>query len=202
MSFADRQYPVNKGKYGNLKTIPRIVNKISAIFDQACERNDRTMVVRFDLHYPQDMAAPHDNTNISKAITKLKQVYARNGAAPEYLWVREQKSSDNPHYHCILLVDADVVTSREQIFQDAERLWCSTIGASRNNLLYDCTVGRDGKPHRNGIVIDKHAPDGQRNFEEAHHQGAYVGKEAGKAPAKDGLRDYGCSRISNSHGAT
>lgn len=195
MSFENRQYPVNRGKYGNCKVIGSIGKKLSALLDQACEQSGKTMVVRFDLHYPQDQDAPGDNKDISRTMAKLKQKYKRDNTSPEYAWAREQKASHNPHYHCVLLVDAKRVGAPKQVFQDAEQLWGSTIGANRKGLLNDCCRGKDGKPHENGIIIDKHAPDGRENFEKAHHQISYLEKAVDKAPPKDGLRDIGTSRI-------
>jgi len=195
MPFENRQYPVNKGKFGNLKTIDSIGKSLSALLDQACEQNDKTMVLRFDLHYPQDRDAPGDNKDISRAMAKLKQKYKRDSTSPEYAWVREQKTSPNPHYHCVLLVDAEQVNTPKAVFEDAEQLWISTIGANRTGLLHDCFRGKCGKAHENGIIIDKHAPDGRTCFEKARHQISYLEKEADKAPPKDGLRDIGMSRI-------
>ena len=195
MSFKNRQYPVNKGKFGNLKTIDSIGKRLSELLDQACEQNDKTMAVRFDLHYPQDENAPGDNKDISRTMAKLKQKYKRDNSSPEYAWAREQKTSDNPHYHCVLLVDAEQVNTPDPVFQDAEQLWGSTIGANRKGLLNDCFRGKNGEPHENGIIIDKHAPDGRENFEKVRHQISYLEKAAGKGPAKDGLRNIGTSRI-------
>lgn len=200
MSFANRQYPVNKGKFGNLKTIDNIGKKLSALLDQACERNDKTMVVRFDLHFPQDQDAPGDNKDISRTMAKLKQKYKRGNTSPEYAWAREQEASHNPHYHCVLLVDAERVDTPAAIFDDAEQLWGSTIGANRKGLLNDCFRGKKGERHENGIIIDKHAPDGRKNFEKARHQISYLEKAAGKGPAKDGLRDIGTSRTGKKAG--
>ena len=92
MSFKNRQYPVTKGKFGNLKTIDSIGKKLSAILEQACDQNDKTMAVRFDLHYPQDEDAPGDNKDISRTMAKLKQKYKRGNTSPEYAWSREQKN--------------------------------------------------------------------------------------------------------------
>lgn len=202
MSFANRQYPVNKGKFGNLKTIDSIGKKLSALLDQACEQNDKTMPVRFDLHYPQDQEAPGDNKDISRTMAKLSQKYKRGDTSPEYAWVREQKKNRNPHYHCVLLVDAERVNTPKQVFQDAEQLWGSTIGANRKGLLNDCFQGKNREPHENGIIIDKHAPDGRKNFEKARHQISYLEKAADKGPTKDGLRNFGTSRIDKKNGGS
>jgi Protein of unknown function (DUF3296). len=188
--------PVNRGKYGDLPVKDVILKKTAGLLEHMVSKHGKVLPVRFDVHYPKDVLAPGDNKDISRMITKLRQNYARKGCDPHFIWVREQKDSPNPHYHCTLLMNANKVRSFGHVFDNAERLWGSTIDSISPGLIEHC-MGDEGeaRPFSNGILIVRADADFEEKYKHVHHQISYLAKASGKAEPKDGLRDFGMSRI-------
>ena len=195
------EYPVNKGRFGTLSINESIQKKITNLLKHVCTENSKTLGVRFDVHYPADYQAAGDNEDISKMIAKLKQKYERDGLNPYYYWVREQERSPNPHYHCGIFLDGNKVRKFNHVFRNAEKYWRSTIDTKQKGLIHHCTRGKDGKPHRNGIIVRRYSGDpeqqkrNEQDFADMHHQNSYVSKRSSKSGPKDGLRDIGISRL-------
>lgn len=105
---------------------------------------NRTLVIRLDLHFP-DTDSPHpmggDNRALARFWDSLKakltarQKSFRNTSDLDYAWAREQYESVNPHYHLLILVDANVFrgvgrvnSKRRTIFKMVEEAWASALG--------------------------------------------------------------------------
>jgi len=194
-----KKYPVNKGKDGNLEIRDSIQSKVTKLLDHVCEKHSKVLAVRYDVHYPSDHMVSGDNRDISRHSAKLVQLYKRQGLDPHYLWVREEgQRGENPHYHCMLFLNGHKVRKYNHVFNNAEKLWQSTLGVEQGGLIDHCTKGKRGDSHENGMLISKSDPNFENRFDAVHHQASYVSKESTKAPAKDGLRDIGMSRITSS----
>jgi len=191
-----RNYPVNQGQEGTLDVNHEIQNKLTVLQEHVCSKHSKVLSVRFDVRYPQDYPASGDNKDISKMISKMNQAYKRMGYDPDYMWVREKMRSDNPHYHCVLFLNGSKTRKFNHVFKTAESLWGSTIGADVAGCIDHCT-GND----KNGLLIvskrDGSTDSHHDNFDAVHLQNSYLAKENGKGLPKDGLRNFGMSRIPN-----
>lgn len=189
------KYPVNRGTENNLGIKHHIQKRLTELQEYVCHKHGKVLAVRFDVHYPQDYNASGDNKHISRMIAKMVQHYDRQGLDPHYAWAREQESSSNPHYHCILFLNGNKIRSFSHVFSNAKKYWSSTIQADVDGCIHHCTRGKDGVEHENGILIRRDSDDYQGKFNMVHHQGSYLSKTAGKGNPKDGIRDVGVSRI-------
>lgn len=189
------KYPVNRGSEGNLRIKEDMQKRLTNLQEYMCEKHSKTLVVRYDLHYPREYQSSGDNKDISRTTAKLIQHYKRLGIDTAYAWSRERGQSHNPHYHCVLFLDGQKVNSYMSVFYNASKYWSSTIGCK--GTIHYCLEDRKGNPQENGIMI-ANSKDHKREdrFNDSHYQVSYLSKVRDKAPAKDGLRDYGMSRIS------
>lgn len=120
---------VNTDAYGPLNE--RYVTRIKQTLDKCIEEHPRTMVIRFDLHFPSNKQKTYrkDSTLVTKFIASLKSQieseYKRkkklevrvHKTSLRYLWVREFGSrpdddlseDDNQpvHYHVALMLNKD-----------------------------------------------------------------------------------------------
>lgn len=102
------------------------------------------------------------NVDIRKCMAKINQKLTRDNLDPTYIWVREQNTSQHPHFHCAVLVDGHKSQNPYRVFSTAERLWKSTIDSESDGLLHRCEKSKNGNYHKNGIMIRK---DDENYFE-------------------------------------
>lgn len=189
-------YPVNKGKDGNLELNDEIQAKLTELQEGFCKKHCKAMAVRFDIRYPESYQSSGDNKDISRMIAKLVQEYSRKGYDPAYIWVREQNTSHNPHYHCAILLNGNKTRRYRQILNSAERFWRSTINIDTTGCIDHCRKGENGM-----LIVTKRdgsADNYHDNFDAVHYQLSYLAKQNGKATEKDGVRNFGMSRIKRS----
>ena len=74
----------------------------------------RVLFIRFDLRFPRDHVANGKNDEISRFFKKMKDNARTNECEFHYVWVREQKESANPHYHCLVLLNGSVVRNHRR----------------------------------------------------------------------------------------
>jgi hypothetical protein len=173
-----------------------ILNSIDELINYYTSKHRKAMLIRFDLHYPFDYLGNTDtNQHISRCMTKIRQKYQRQNLDPEYIWTREQGTSKHPHYHCAIMLNASKVLAYNHVFKNSEELWKSTIGTSADGLVNHCMKSKDGTPHENGIYLDRSNPNYHSRLQDVYRQTSYIAKANDKGGYKDGLRDYGMSRI-------
>ncbi|MBD5416543.1 MAG: inovirus Gp2 family protein [Desulfovibrio sp.] len=175
---------------GDYPVIPQIQEKATQLFDSYQQRHSRVLSVREDIRYPADYGPVYDNEDIAKTMAKVAQTFKRKGLDPAYIWVRAEKSSEHPHYHCLVLLDGQKTRSAGMVYDVTERHWQNTIGASAVGLIERCNGDRE-HPHENGEVIPRSV--GRPDY--VNRQISYIAKTKEKSPRKDGLRDFGMSRL-------
>ncbi|MDR1509807.1 MAG: inovirus Gp2 family protein, partial [Synergistaceae bacterium] len=114
----------------------KILKATEDIINDYTTRHSKTMATRFDFHYPVDYQ--HDtstNKNISFCMAKLVKKYKRYGLDPSFIWTREQRYSENPHYHCMMLLNGSKTKNPYHIFKNAEKLWSLTIDSDASGLV-------------------------------------------------------------------
>jgi len=181
ISCHESSYPVMVDMYQQFLTL----------LDQYHKEHSRIFPVRFDLHYPQEISGNRSNTDISNCMFKINQYFKRKGSDPVYAWVREEsENSDNPHYHCILLLNGQKKRNINEVYDVAKRLWCSTIQSDSSGLLDKCN-----KRGLNGIMINRSDEEHQKQVDNVVRQLSYMSKPLHKSEHNDGHRNYGMSRI-------
>lgn len=174
-----------------------IKNKITYLLDVYLHSHSKALIVRFDVHYPEDYPMVSGNEDISACIAYVVKKYNRQRLDPSYIWVREQQRSVHPHYHCALLLNGQKVRGYRHVFQNVEEAWGRTLGCSVSGCINYCLSDDDSD--YNGKIIRRDAGpvsfDIRRN--EVLHQLFYLAKTYSKELDYDGLRNFGCSRIPN-----
>ena len=189
--------------------MPELNQKAQTLLADYNERHSKVLPIRFDVRYPQDFqedkgdmnktdfandkeqVSTMDNKDISKMIAKLCQHCKRKGLDPAYIWVREQETSKTPHYHGILLLNGHKTQNPYGVFSKAEELWQKTIGSNQPGLIHHCNKNPDGSYRKNGEVFRR----SEGIPEHVQRQISYMVKPSGKGEPKDGLRDFGMSRL-------
>ncbi len=173
------RYPVKNNMYENY----------IELFFMYQLKHSKVFWVRFDLRYPDDIKAPQDNTNIQKFIAYVVKYFKRKKLDPIYFWSRDQKHSINPHYHCSLMVNGNLTQSANYLYNIITETWLRTIGATEPALVHRC-LEENGKPC--GQMIRR----GEEISAWTLGKISYLCKPDDKGQPKDGVRDFGMSRIS------
>lgn len=160
--------------------------------------HSKTMVIRFDLSFPQDYPLVYNNNAISETIAYIVKKYGRRGLEPMYFWCMEQKKSSHPHYHVVLFLDGQKVRSYDHVFYNVQEAWGRSLGVNVSGCVHHCnTYLGQVYMDRNGLQIRR--CDGieamQQQMQAVYNQISYLAKEDTKLPANDGLRNFGMSRL-------
>lgn len=164
-----------------------ILDSMSRMLTYHTEKYCRVLVCRFDLRYPDGYVLPLRNNHVSIFYDRLKQYLRRNGADPQLMWVREQHSSPNPHYHFLMSVQGIDYMNPKRIYNRALEYWGNAIGVSNPiGLLDSCNQAGPGHYHlypREGAF--------QRIFPECFQRCSYMAKVATKGELPKGK--HNCS---------
>lgn len=172
--------------------------KIETLITDMTKKHSKVLFIRFDVRFPQAIRYPSDNDIFSQFIARFIKKQQRRGLDPAYLWVREQDSSINHHYHCILLLNGHKVNKGYPILLGADALWSQTLGTQQQGLVHFCNRAFDGSAQPNGLMIrrDKLAKEGVE--EQCLDWGSYLAKKYSKDGSLYSTRSVGNSRIPQS----
>ena len=175
-----------------------ILNPLTNLFNGYVDEHSKTLVVRFDLHYPATYPMVTNNACLSELIAYITKKYQRWGLSPKYFWVMEQAHSHNPHYHVVLFLDGQKVRSYSHVFHAVEDAWSRALGVDVSGCIHHCNSYNGAiDMNRNGLQIRR--CDGEELFhtqqQAVYNQISYLAKEDTKAERNDGLRNFGMSRF-------
>lgn len=190
------------------KSIPFVYkNKVWRLLNSAGGHDKkimRTIIDRFDVmhsYYAEVLTCqfilfphkiPYNNQIISDFFTALipylKRHYIDNDPAIKlghigYLWVREQSTSDKPHYHCVLWLNEDKVNSSYGILALAKQLWCEQ---------FDGTLSI---PDNNYYISKRLQADSGASQQEVICRLSYLAKNATKGCHSSNIKRYGANRL-------
>ncbi len=177
-----------------------ILSPLGTILQIYIEEHSKTLAVRFDLHYTQGYPLIESNKHISETIAYISKKYKRQGLDPKYFWVMEQHQSSHPHYHVVLFLDGQKVRSYAHVFHNVEQAWARALQIEdASGLVHHCNVDCNGSVdmNRNGLEIRRCDDEvtRQAQLQAVYKQISYLAKENDKSNTKDGLRNFGMSRI-------
>ncbi len=166
-----------------------ILDKIYGLFNYMINKHNKILFVRFDVTYPENYNAPEGNDIFEKFIANFIKNRSRAGYDPKYLWVREQHTSSNSHYHCILLLDGNKTQNIYGHLAEVEKFWSNALRLDINEtkgLINYCNRYSDG------MMIRRNTTDFNSQLTAAYQWASYLGKINSKQRI-DGVRNYGCS---------
>ena len=94
-----------------------------------------TYGVRLDARFPLGYVATNANAECSELIRQLKERYTYHHISTHYVAVREQNTSDNPHYHIVILFDGSKVDNGWAVKMKAADIWQRIIGPGAGPCL-------------------------------------------------------------------
>lgn len=108
----------------------KIMERLFMLIGDMSNKLSRFIAIRFDLR--QGEYIDH-NSYISTFFKKLKEDIKKDyrNTLISYLWVRERKTSEAPHYHAVIFLDASKVMHSHNIFQKIQHLWAG-IGLKKS----------------------------------------------------------------------
>lgn len=146
----------------------------------------RTFVVFFGLNYPyySDII---DNSAVQEFMDRfLKYLSNTKGLRPMYVWVREQGTSGNPHYHLVLLLDGRKIQNLHGVMEEAKRLWGEINKCDGDGLVH----------YKNGSwMLRTDSPTYQSDIAECVRHASYLAKSNTKGNAPHRQREYGCTQL-------
>ena len=159
---------------------PAIQNRINVLLTSALTVHAQVLLIRFDVRYPLGYIAPVDNSLFQKFIETYRRYLDRNGFKPLYLWVREQNTSVNPHYHVFFLLEAIRYMPN---LNHADELWANVLGlpVGSKGLLHFCNP--------NGTMLRR---DSKSDATSAAGYLSYLAKDYSKLPVES-VRLWGSS---------
>ena len=147
----------------------------------------RTFVIFFGLNYPHYVHVA-DNNAIQEFMDRfLKYLNVTRGSRPMYVWVREQSSSDNPHYHFMLLLDGRKIQNRYGIMAEATRLWGAINRCDGNGLVHFAT---------DSMMLRTDSSTYSQDVAQCIYYSSYMAKTNTKGNAPYRQREYGCTQLS------
>lgn len=184
MSTSDKR---NEGYY------EEILDKIDSLLGDMIRRHEKVLFTTFGVNYPANSAGqyPEDNSLISRFMEALALHCKRRGYDPKYLWARESSSTDQTHYHVMLLLNADITQNAHGIFNKATDLWQGCLGIEdAGGLIHWRNDDRYG-----GVKIRRNASDFTEVFDHCFQRAGYGAKCFSKGDSPAYVNEYGCSRL-------
>ena len=161
---------------------PRIRSSICNLLHNYLERHNKSLIIRFCVRFPTEHQP--GRKEISRFIETLKHELQKNYLDPSYIWVREQVTSEHPHFHVVFFVNGNKVQNPTAIYQLAEMLWNVTLNTNYGGLV----------EFERYCSVRKCDYDYPQQLEYAINMLSYIAKDFSKGPINDGYRDFGMTR--------
>ncbi len=115
----------------------RAINKrINQMVNDMSERHSRVCVTRIDITYPEEIQSDGSNKDIIRLNNNLRSFMDRNNIDFEYVTVREQVDSHNPHYHSIFCTDGSKLSKPKRLQETSNEIWKGIVGSEKNGLVH------------------------------------------------------------------
>lgn len=161
-----------------------IIDSINKLLNTMIAKHNKVFFVRFDLTYPQHGNYPNDNQHLSKFTEGLIRHLNRKKYDPKYLWVREQSSSINHHYHFIMLLNGNKTQNPYGLFEKAQSLWGQRLNVDGSGLVHfgECRM------------IRRSSPEYKSSLQECMDLASYLAKVYSKGNVAPRVRQMGKSK--------
>jgi len=184
--------------------IPEIMRSINDLLNAMVTRHCKVFIVRIDVRFP--VGFTHDGTNvlISEWIRRVVGYYGYHKIGCAQLWVREQKTSENPHYHVLLLLNGSLIQNGGGVREIAARTWTNLLKRDdAGPCIHLCQPYASGS----GIMIQRPTKtsmgakaEQERSAFDATFNGviawaSYLAKTYTKGNAPYRIREFGASRL-------
>lgn len=183
-----------------------IQGKIEELIDEANERHNKVLPIRMDFHFPQGYQHNGENEEIQKLHKRVSRRDRYRRTDSRYLTVREQNTSDCPHYHTLLLVDGNKHQNPRGIQEEVASIWLDIVGSDQKGIVNFCKH-QEGYPipplemirrpssRATGEQLEKQTAAFEKARQVALDHADYLAKETTKGNAPDGVREMLASQV-------
>lgn len=174
-----------------------ILQAIESLLNDMTMRHGKVFFSMFVLKYPADSAStyPSDNSLLSRFIEALTLHCKRKKSDPRYLWVRENSTTGQVHYHIILFLNGDLIQNAYGILQKATELWQGCLGVGDGKgLVHLCTSDEEYAQY-GGIKIIRNDSGVQQVLNKCFQVASYLAKRYSKGGLPPNVNGFGRSRL-------
>lgn len=175
--------------------------KIDETIKLALNAYPRTSAMRVDLRYPEGYTVV-ENNHISKFIASFKAIIRadlnkkkRGKSTPRFIWVKEQDSSNHPHYHIVVFLNGNIYsnlgyfTAKEgNTAARIRQAWASALGVHIIDI-----DGAVHYPDHATYTLNKTDPNYKAQYDKLFYRLSYFAKKATKHYGNGG-KNFGSSR--------
>jgi len=176
-----------------------ILEKIKSLLQYMVTNHNKVFFVMLVLKYPVGSVSmyPSNNSLLSSFLESFILNYKRKGYDPKYLWVREQSSTGQFHYHLMLLFDGNKIQNAHGVLKDAIRLWSHCLMVENGGGLVHLWEPGGDKFKYGGIMIRRFEWEYEKDYKKCFEAASYLAKRYSKGEAPAYVNEYGMSRLSN-----
>ena len=134
-----RGLPLNTTAKGHDGYYVEVLEAIYKVMTYMYNNYDNVFMTQFTLTYPVDVTTQENENNlsISRCCWNIIRALRAEGINGMFVWGREQSSSENPHYHLMLLVDGGKVQDTKMLEPMVNHYWQKCIDVQcRKNLTF------------------------------------------------------------------
>lgn len=174
-----------------------ILEAIHKVFLSMSKRRSRIfftlLVVKFPTSYSRQ--EPKDNRLISEFMERFIETCEDKRFSPMYVWVRERSSTDQIHYHLMLLLDANKIWNAYGLIDFATEIWRQCLGIpNAKGLVHLCEYNEFHYKY-GGIKIYHNSISYFDDLKTAFYKASYLAKVYSKEDNPAGVRRYGRTKI-------
>ena len=159
------------------------------------DKHSQVFVGHLEFRFPPEMETQSDNRHISNAVRKCRMKLKREGIDAQLVWAREQRNSDQPHYHCYPICDGNKVQHVQRVAGFFKEIWSREIGASPESNYVRYCPPQEQADNNTGIRIRRHGSDAETQLHNASHWMSYAAKVNEKEKTPEGCRMFGFTQI-------
>jgi hypothetical protein len=171
-----------------------ILQALECLLNYMTQKHSRVYFTRFDLTYPANSAYPNDNVLFSGFLDALIHYYKYKDCDPKYLWVREQSTTGQAHYHLILVLDPKNIYKAWGILTKVTQLWQGCLGIENGKGLVQLCPPEKFVLYE-GVRISRDAKNIQEVLRYCFEWGSYLAKRYSKGESPAYVNQFGCSQI-------
>nr|WP_321259068.1 inovirus-type Gp2 protein [uncultured Pseudodesulfovibrio sp.] len=199
--------PINNGN-GQYDCYEMILQKIHERLTWMTNKHCRVLFIRFDLRFPRDHMSNGGNDEISHFFKIMKDNARNAGCEFHFVWVREQKDSDTPHYHCVVLLNGSRVQNYRRFLGEVQRVWGIVLSCfDSTGLVWACEQDYHGNQVKNGTMIERprqdvHGDDFLKQSQlyndalrDCFYWSSYLAKTSQKDRTPHGIRRFNASQL-------
>ena len=176
----------------------KILNIVKERLDDSFGRTSKVLIVRMVFKLPSTIGDCSDNDCFQYFIEEYRR--AIGAKLLHYVWVREQNTSESPHWHVICYYDGNRMRYFNNMYQ-VDSIWAKAIDQVyqmpyvTHGFIHMCGAGINGINMNHGILVHR---NNHAVIDETLKLCSYICKINTKGSAPKHVNEYGCSQIQHS----